>query len=237
MTMAALNPPRPFRAANSLPRTQSLAAQVADFIVDGIASGVYEFGQRLVETDLARQLEVSRVPIREALKTLEAQGILVVTPHRGSYVAEFDKPKIDRIRDARIALERLAIPDALATFQAQPERLRAMEELLEQMDHAAQRKNWIEAGKADLEFHRKICQASHNEIVITLWEALARHITIVFGRELTGEGGNSRLKEQHSRILSFIRKGDLEKVRKELTRHVMRLRRRKLKGVKGAKRS
>lgn len=239
MTMAGSAPRRSLRPGAGFPRTQSLAAQVADFIVDGIASGVYDFGQRLVETELARDLNVSRVPIREALKTLETQGILVVTPHRGAYVAEFDILKIDRIREARIALERLAIPDALVTFKAQPERLIAFEDILERLDRAGQRKNWIEASKADLEFHRQICKASGNEIVITLWEALARHIMIVFGRELTAEGGNSRLKEQHERMLALIRKGDLEKILEELNRHVMRLRRRPddLKVLKGAKKS
>jgi DNA-binding GntR family transcriptional regulator len=221
------------RPSLAFPRAQSLAAQVADFIVDGIASGDYAFGQRLIETDLARQLEVSRVPIREALKMLEAQGILVVMPHRGAHVAEFDKLKIDRIREARVALERLAIPDALATFQSYPEKLQAMDELLVRMDHAVERQNWIEASKADLEFHRQICLASNNEIVITLWEALARHITIIFGRELNSEGGNPRLREQHNRILHLIRKGDLARLHKELHRHVMRLRRRQEDGKSG----
>src|SRR5262249_3191721 len=172
---APLHPP----AAPAFARAQSLAAQVADFIVGGIAAGTYAFGQRLIETELAAQLKVSRVPIREALKMLEAQGILVVTPHRGAHVAEFDKVKSDRVRDARIALERLAIPDALATFQAQPEKLAVMEELLARMEQAVMRRDWLDAGKADLQFHRQICLASNNEIVITLWEALARHITII----------------------------------------------------------
>jgi DNA-binding GntR family transcriptional regulator len=217
---------RPDRA---LPRAVSLASQVADFIVDGIAIGNFEFGQRLIETDLARQLDVSRVPIREAVKMLEAQGILVVTPHRGAHVAEFDELKIDRIREARIALERLAIPDALATFQAHPEKQQALADQVARMEDAVARRNWIEAGKADLEFHRQICQASNNEIAITLWEALARHITIVFGRELRAEGGNPRLGDQHNRVLRLIREGDLEQLDEELRRHVMRLRNRREK--------
>jgi DNA-binding GntR family transcriptional regulator len=211
-------------AAPSFARAQSLAAQIADFIVDGIAGGTYAFGQRLIETELAARLKVSRVPIREALKMLEAQGILVVTPHRGAYIAEFDKVKSDRVRDARIALERLAIPDALATFQKHPEKLTVMEELLARMDQAIERQDWIDAGKADLQFHRQICLASNNEIVITLWEALARHITIIFGRELSYEDGNPKLREQHTRVLHLIRKGDLDGLHQELHRHVMRYR-------------
>jgi DNA-binding GntR family transcriptional regulator len=220
---SAVAPLRP-AAAPAFARAQSLAAQVADFIVDGIAAGTYAFGQRLIETELAVQLRVSRVPIREALKTLEAQGILVVTPHRGAHVAEFDKVKSDRVRDARIALERLAIPDALATFQAQPEKLAVVEELLARMEQAIERQDWVDAGKADLQFHRQICLASNNEIVITLWEALARHITIIFGRELRNEGGNPKLRDQHNRILCLIHKGDLDGLHEELHRHVMRYR-------------
>ena len=93
------------------------------------------------------------------------------------------------------------------------------------MADAVRRSDWVEAGKADLEFHRQICQASDNEIVITLWEALARHITIVFGRELRAEGGNPRLVEQHSCILRLIKKGALGQLDIELRKHVMRLRR------------
>src|SRR5262249_20596397 len=116
-------------AGLTLPRAQSLAAMVAEFIVDGIASGAFQFGQRLVETDLARQLNVSRVPIREAIKMLEAQGILLVIPHRGAYIAEFDERKIERICQARAALENLALPDALAARRPRPARLASLETL------------------------------------------------------------------------------------------------------------
>jgi DNA-binding GntR family transcriptional regulator len=211
-------------AGLTLPRAQSLAAQVAEFIVDGIASGAFQFGQRLVETDLARQLNVSRVPIREAIKMLEAQGILLVIPHRGAYIAEFDERKIERICQARAALENLALPDALAALRTRPERLASLETLIARMERAYAEGDWAEAGRADLEFHRQICLASDNEIVITLWEALARHIAIVFGRELAAERGNPRLAAQHRRIVELFRKGDLAKLDDEIRRHIMRLR-------------
>lgn len=207
-----------------LPQAASLAPQIAEFIVDSIAMGHLEFGERLIETDLARQLHVSRVPIREAFNLLEAQGILVATPHCGAHVAEFDDLKIDRIREARIALERLALPEALAELRVHPGKQRALESQVARMEDALARRNWIEAGRADLEFHRLICRASNNEIAISLWEALAHHISIVFGRELRAEGGNVRLGEQHNRLLWLIRNGGLKALDQELLRHVMRLR-------------
>jgi len=203
-----------------------LAAQVADFIVDAIAAGTIEFGQRLVETELSERLEVSRVPIREALKMLEAQGILDVAPHRGAHVVDFDNLKIDRICEARVALERLAMPDALRNLRAHPEKLKALEALITKMGREAAHHDWVQTSKADLEFHRQICLASGNEIVITLWEALARHILIIFGREVRTERDGPRLAQQHRQILQLIGKGDLARLDREIVRHVMRLRRR-----------
>src|SRR5262245_66329057 len=106
-----------------LVRPRNLAEQVADVIVDGIASGAIGPGQRLVETDLAQRLQVSRVPLRESMKMLEAQGILESTPHRGARVADFDEPKIDHICEARVALERIALRDAMHVYRKEPERL------------------------------------------------------------------------------------------------------------------
>jgi len=217
--------PTPRQQAAS-PHGQSLAAQVADFIVDGIAAGTIEFGQRLVETDLSRQLAVSRVPVREALKMLEAQGIVDVAPHRGAHVVDFDSLKIDRICDARLALERIALRDAVRHLQVHPEKLAMLEALIVKMGREAAHHDWVQTSKADLDFHRQICLASGNEIVITLWEALARHILIVFGREVRTEQDGPRLAQQHGRILELIRKGDLARLDREIPRHVMRLRRR-----------
>jgi DNA-binding GntR family transcriptional regulator len=207
-----------------MPRAESLSAQVAGFIVDAIAAGSIEFGQRLVEMELSQQLKVSRVPIREALKTLQAQGILDAKPHRGAHVAEFDNLKIDRICEARIALERLAMPSAVRNLQAQPDKLEVLQDLIAKMGQAASHHDWVQAGKADLDFHRQICRASGNEIVITLWETLARHILIIFGREVRAEQDGPRLVQQHRQILELIRRGDLARLDLEIARHVMRLR-------------
>ena len=72
-----------------------LGDAVADAIVSAVASGLLKPGQRIVEADLAAMLKVSRVPIREAIKILQAQGILNVTPNRGARIAEFDEKIVD----------------------------------------------------------------------------------------------------------------------------------------------
>jgi len=82
--------------AMNLVRATCLSDQVANSIADGIALGRLDPGQRIVEVDLARQLNVSRVPVREAIKTLVAQGILETSPHRGTRVVVYDQAWVQR---------------------------------------------------------------------------------------------------------------------------------------------
>ena len=77
-------------------RSPSLAEQAAEAIVGGIAAGIFKPGERLVETNLAATLQMSRVPLREALKILEAQGIVASTPHRGTFIPTFDDNRVAR---------------------------------------------------------------------------------------------------------------------------------------------
>jgi DNA-binding GntR family transcriptional regulator len=214
-----------------LMRPRNLAEQVADVIVDGIASSALGPGQRLVETDLAQQLQVSRVPLRESLKMLEAQGILESAPHRGTRVADFDDAKIDHICEARVALEKIALRDAMHVYRKEPERIARLDQIVGAMERAADALDWTAVSKADLAFHREICQASGNDVVITLWETLARHVLIVFGREIRSEQDAAGMGPQHRRVRSMLLTADLPALEAEIERHITRLRNRHKAGA------
>lgn len=221
--------PAPTSTAAPLPlvRLRNLPEQVADAIVDGIAAGTLLPGQRLVETDLARQLHVSRVPLRESLKMLDAQGILDHAPHRGMRVAEFDDSKIDHICEARVALEQIALRDAMQAYRAEPARLARLDSIIEAMERAAEGPDWIAISKADLAFHREICAASGNDVVVTLWEALARHVLIVFGKEIRSERDAANIGAAHRRLRDMLLTANLGTLEAEIERHILRLRNRR----------
>jgi DNA-binding GntR family transcriptional regulator len=211
-------------AGLSLVRARSLAEQVADSIVDGIASGALEPGQRIVELELARELKVSRVPVREAIRTLVAQGIVESNPHRGTRIVEFDEAKIDRICEVRAALEKLAARGAARTYLARPDALGPLDAVIEQMERAVRQSDRFGVNKCDIAFHREVCAASGNEIVLTLWEALARHISIIFGREILSERDLDLVVDQHRELRAALAAGDAT-LDEEIDRHIMRLRR------------
>jgi DNA-binding GntR family transcriptional regulator len=220
-------PLRPEQVGPSLQlvKSRSLPDQIADAIVEGIAAGVLRPGQRLIEIDLASQFSVSRVPLREALKTLEAQGILERGQNRGVRVVELDETRIDRVCEVRAALETIAARYAIATYRAEPARLQRLESVLAEMADAVQRGAWAAVNRADLAFHREICLASRNDILITLWQGLARHVLMIFGREILAEAGQSMIVDQHREFIASLLAGNDAALAATVERHIMRLRR------------
>jgi len=208
-----------------LVKSRSLPEQIADAIVEGIAAGALSPGQRLIELDLARQLAVSRVPLREALKTLEAQGIVAREQNRGVRIVELDEARIDQICEVRAALETVAARGAVATYRAEPERLGRLELVMTQMDDAVRRGDWAAVNKADLAFHHEICVASRNDIVVTLWHGLARHVLMIFGREILTETGGSQIVQQHRDFIAGLLAADGPALPPLVEHHIMRLRR------------
>jgi DNA-binding GntR family transcriptional regulator len=165
------------------------------------------------------------------MKMLEAQGILESVPHRGARVAEFDDAKIDHICEARVALEKIALRDAMHVYRKEPERVARLDQIVAAMERAADALDWTAISKADLAFHREICQASGNDVIITLWETLARHVLVVFGREIRSERDAAGMGPQHRRVRDLLLTADLATVEAEIERHIMRLRNRRKSGA------
>jgi DNA-binding GntR family transcriptional regulator len=210
--------------ALTLVQTKSLADQVADSIVEGIATGAIVPGQRILEVELASRLRVSRVPVREALKILHAQGIVMSRPHHGVRVARFDDRKIFQIYEVRCCLEKIAVRDACRHRSAKPTLLSGLDAVIDRMERSLDRDDLIGVSKADLEFHHQICLASGHEIVITLWEALSRHMLIVFEQELLGDAERAHIVDHHRALRKAIEMFPPQKIAVEIERHIMRLR-------------
>jgi len=221
----------PAQPVLSMPPSAGLAERAAEAIVLGVASGALQPGQRLVEAELAALLNMSRVPLREALKILEAQGIVESTPHRGTRIALFDEVRIDEIQEARVALERIALRSAAPVYQQSPDHLARLDRIIGSMERAATYLEWIEISLADLSFHREICRASGNMIVQKLWGALARHVLIVFGKEIRDERDAKAIVRQHRQLRDLLAAGDIPALETEIEEHILRLRRRQRSGT------
>ncbi len=225
-------PADPVPQVLALTPAAGLAERAAEAIVLGVASGALQPGQRLVEVELARLLKMSRVPLREALKILEAQGIVESAPHRGTHIATFDETRIDEICEARLALEKIAMRGAMAAYRRDPALITRLDRILGMMERAALHLEWIEISQADLDFHREICRVSGNAIVQKLWDAIARHVLIVFGKEIRSERDARTIVAQHRKLRDILAAGKAEALDDELDQHILRLQRRKGRNVR-----
>src|SRR5262245_38602196 len=138
--MATLADIPPLAAPSGAARPLSEA--IADAITSAIAQGALQPGERLIEEAIASQLAVSRVPLREAIRTLEAQGILVVTPNRGARIVVMDERTIANVQEVRIALERIACKGVMERIGEMPRLLDAMHDATDAMRSAKRRQDW-----------------------------------------------------------------------------------------------
>jgi DNA-binding GntR family transcriptional regulator len=197
-----------FPEAFPQPKRVMLAESIADSVAEAIATRLLRPGDRVVETALAEKLGVSRVPIREALKVLHAQGILAGGGHRGYRVAEFDALTVEKVFEVRLMLEAILLRDALARWRAGEGTPADLDLPIELMTKAARARDGTGSLRADLAFHRTICEASGNAIAATLWTAIARHVLIIFSLERYRDSDLSAVARSHEafrdRIMSWM---------------------------------
>jgi DNA-binding GntR family transcriptional regulator len=186
------------------PRT--MVEQAAEAVVTAAARGVFLPGDRLVEAEIARDLGISRVPVREALRLLESQGIVVSTPYKGMRLMHVTNRGVAELSKVRAALESLAIREVLAAGVGESGLATARRaavaygQAISEKDHAA-----IVA--ADVTLHGELCRASGNSVLHALWLGLSRQLTVIWG---LGQGARapSTIVGEHHALLDLLVRGD-----------------------------
>jgi DNA-binding GntR family transcriptional regulator len=147
-----------------------LRNQAKQVILDRILTGHYGPGERLVETQIARELGVSQGSIREALRELESVGVIEYAAFRGSRVVEPSREELLQAFPVRAALESLAAREA-ATRLTEPE-LKQLESEIQTMEEAAETGDARAQSLANARFHAQIVHAAGNPILERQWQML-----------------------------------------------------------------
>lgn len=199
------------------PRT--LVHQVIDALVAGASEGLILPGDRIIEAELALQLGVSRVPVREALRVLESQGIVINEPYRGIRLTPASPERIDQLIEVRVALETAAATRSIRLKQNDGPHLARLEAIVEEMDAMAARNDVYGFATADTSFHRTLCSFAGNAVLSDMWEMLARQMTIIFGLSTLGKPMAS-IVEEHRRLIEVFRSGDVLDMAREINEHI-----------------
>ena len=213
---------RPMSAAviRPLPRPVPLRQSVYDALIDLIVGGELPPGQHMVETDLARQLGVSRQPIREALHRMEAEGWVDLRPSQGAFVHVPTDQEVDELLDVRALLEaetaRLAAQEASA---AQVARLR---EICAEGQAAADAGELGRAVAANDSFHAEIAVVAGNSVLAELADIVGRRVQWYY-RLVAPERGHGSWAE-HAELIDAIEAADPERAQLLARRHTERTR-------------
>jgi DNA-binding GntR family transcriptional regulator len=183
---------------------RTLKEQVVKLLSEAIFSGRIKPGQRLNESELSRDLGLSRIPVREALQKLQERGLVVDSPRRGKFVINLSEEEIQKINSLRIILEGEALRLSRAKITA--EGVRDLTRLVGKMERFRDAPE-VEASALDMEFHRTIWSHSGNEFLAKTLEGIiiplfAHRVIWRINRDILGWA--SILSHQHQQLLNYI---------------------------------
>lgn len=190
--------------------------QVCRAIRDDIIRGDFVSGQRLTEDTLAERYGVSRVPVREALRTLEAEGFAFSRPYAGTFVAELTEAEAADLLEIRALLEPLCA--SRAATRRSPEQLGRLKELTSLGQEAVRDGRLDELARLNSRFHEVLAEASGSALLTQLITQLSWKIAWVYAVELPRRAEDSWA--EHARICAALEAGDAAAAQAVVAEHI-----------------
>jgi DNA-binding GntR family transcriptional regulator len=208
----------------------TLVDRVRQRIWDWIQTDRLKPGDWLRIQDLARTLEVSDTPVREALIRLQQNGLVDTIPHVGTRVRRFTRQDIEELFDLREALECYALQCGAAHLS--PETLRGLERQLEQAGVALEGGDVGPAVAADVALHTELIRAAGNSRILSLFENLRDQFKMFAGFGNRTAGGPQRFLAIHLRLVGLLRKGEIERATGLMREHMRLAKAQSLRGMR-----
>lgn len=194
------------------------ASQIRQRLTDAIVNGELQPGDRIVLDEIARELGVSKIPLREALSSLEGAGLVVIAPHAGPRVAPLPFHELRGIYHLRESVETLAMELALERLDSGV--VDDLRDINATMQRRLRRADVVELSDLNAEFHLAIAQASGYttivEVVTDLLTKVRRYRAIVPALAANWE----RAVVEHDELIDAIASGDRERAVAQMRAHV-----------------
>ncbi|MCC2251552.1 GntR family transcriptional regulator, partial [Virgibacillus sp. AGTR] len=155
---------------------KSLGELIAEQLRQDILIRKIGFGDRLIETDIAERFDVSRSTVREALKILEQEELVVNRARKGTFVSMFTNRDLDEMTELRLMIETNAFVKALKHLEKK--HFIQLLSIIEEMELEAQKENWDQLFGLDLKFHQYVINRCGNSRLIKIYESIAVQIRV-----------------------------------------------------------
>jgi len=197
----------------------TLEAQALKQIKNAIGSGRLRPGDRIVEEDLAKKMGMSRFPIREAIRALEREGLLVSVPFKGAHIRQLDEKDLEELYALRSGLEELAI--RILMDRITKEKVERLESIVKAMEQATKEGMVEKLISDDVKFHRTLCQLSGNRRLLEIWMTLENQLRSFIALEELSYKKENQLAITHYPILDAIKSADTHLAEKSIREHFM----------------
>lgn len=183
-----------------------------------ILTGQLKPGERLMEVHLANKLGVSRTPIREAIRKLELEGLVIMIPRRGAEVAQITEKSLNDVLEVRKALDALSVE--LACDRITDEEIKNLKNACGEFERAVKGKDATVIAKADVVLHDIIVQAAGNQRLQQLVNNLAEQMYRYRFVYIKDESQHAKLVAEHKEIYESIASRDKERAIKAAKLHI-----------------
>jgi DNA-binding GntR family transcriptional regulator len=201
----------------------NLRDQTYDIIKNMIILREIEPGKKINEEHIAKEIQVSRTPIREALCRLENEGIVTIIPRRGAFVSDLTENNVREILLIREVLEGLVV--RLAVENMDSKTLQKLRKAIEKVSSIPQKdRDLINYTRSEVDFHSILLNASNNQMLKNMMEMVNAHLQIIRLRTVVIPERAQKTVTEHQQILKAIEKGDADSAEDLMRKHVRSVR-------------
>lgn len=192
-------------------RPTPLSEAAVEELREAIVEGRLAPNTPIREVAIARQLGISRAPLREALRQLMREGLVLHVPYRGTIVAPLTARTIEELRSLRRLLEEFASERLIAL--ATDEQLATLDELADMMERHAMEGDIAGLNAVDLQFHRRLIELSDHHMLLTVWETYMQQIRRILALRNRANHDPLSIVRMHRDLVGALQSRNMERVR------------------------
>lgn len=207
------------RSSPSVPiQRQTVASMTVEALRERILRGDYPEGEPLRQDALADDLGVSRIPVREALRQLEAEGLVTFSPHRGAVVSSLSLDEIAELFELRTEIECDLIARAIPRMTK--EQLDRATEVLDEFESALRAGESARWGPLNWHFHAALYAPANRNVTMGVLQKLHHHSDRYFRMQLSLAHGGAKANEEHRAIATAVAMKDVAKAAQLMRAHI-----------------
>lgn len=196
----------------------TLKERALKVIREAIRNGKLKPGERLIETQLAEEMQISRFPIREAMRCLEKEGLVKTEPFKGTYVTQISEKDMEELYSLRSSLEELAVRILIENLDEK--KVKKLESIVQVMAQASKTDSLDKMIAEDLRFHQTICELSGHRKLLEVWQTLENQLRVFLMIEKDFFESAYQYVSTHHPILEAIKYRNKKQAEKEIREHL-----------------